>query len=189
MNNVSLVNPFLEYAEDVSPAPDFPTKPPHFTRVTDTTTYTKFHRKDGFQTNTSTRRLPLRYRITPRSVKSHLEWTTNPEWGGLISFCGTERKAQREIEWRQRNGRRDITAYTVSTEGLSWREVEWDPWTKLNVLADEGMDVMVFKATELIQKMGLQEGLKDKVKLGAMDEWLALEWIPSEMVVKREVFS
>ncbi len=66
--------------------------------------------------------------------------------------------------------------------------MEWNPWTTLNALTDEDGNVMIFKATEVIQKMGLLEGLKSEAKWGAMDEWLALEWIPRDMTVQMQRF-
>lgn len=62
--------------------------------------------------------------------------------------------------------------------------MEWNPWTTFDVLTDDDGKVMIFRATELIQEMGLQDRLKSVAKWGAKDEWLALEWIPMDMVVQ-----
>lgn len=102
--------------------------------------------------------------MTPESVKAHLEWAAGPEWGGLISLCGTEEKALREVAWRRRKQRDGITAYKISTDKLSWRKMEWNPWTTFDALTDEDGDVMIFRATELIQKMGLHDGLKSEAQ-------------------------
>lgn len=61
--------------------------------------------------------------------------------------------------------------------------MHWNDQITLDVLMDPDQDVMVFKATELIQKLGLQGQLKEKILRGAQDEWTALEWIPTEMIV------
>ena len=64
----------------------------------------------------------------------------------------------------------------------------WNPSTTFDALVDEVVNVMIFKATELIWKMGLRDGLKEEAKWAAKDEWLALEWIPRDMIVQEEKF-
>ena len=156
--------------------------------MTDNTSFINFDPKGGLNCETSTIFLPFNHRITPRSLKTHLEWDAIVEWKGPITLCGTAEKVSREVEWRLKKRRKGITAYEVSMAKLSWRKVVWN-WTTFSALTDEDGIVMIFKAIEPIQKMGIQESLKEKARLGTMDECIALEWIPREMIVQKREFS
>jgi hypothetical protein len=138
----------------------YPPKPDEFIRITDNRTAIKFGcygdkpTKEivGFDVGYSTRFIKLCHRLTPYSVRCHLELSPLCEWKGLISVCGTSNKARREIEWRVRHQRQDITT------------------------------VIFIKATELIQAFGLRGNIKEGAEYGAKDEWFALEWIPFDMI-------
>lgn len=39
----------------------------------------------------------------------------------------------------------------------------WGTWMRFDALTGEDGDVMIFRASELIQKMGLHDGLKSEV--------------------------
>jgi hypothetical protein len=105
-------------------------------------------------------------------------------------MCGTDAKAKREVAWRQRTKRANIVASFISTDELHWQTLQWSDNVTINVLTDKGSGpVCFFKATELIQKLGLSQRLKDKVIGGAPDKWLALEWIPRRMIRHIQTFS
>jgi hypothetical protein len=170
----------------------YPPKPDVFIRVTDNQTAIKFGcygdepTKDviGFDVGYSTRFIELCHRLTPYSVRCHLEFSPLCEWKGLISVCGTSKKAGREIEWRARQKRRDITAFHISTAKLRWTTLNLTSTTKINALAngDYNEPVIFIKATELIQVLGLRGNIKEAAEYGAKDEWFALEWIPLDMI-------
>jgi hypothetical protein len=171
-------------------AVQYPLRPAQFIRITDTKSFVKYgyagHDPDpaaGFDVGYSTRYIALSHRLTPASVKAHLEWSPCVDWKGLISLCGTEQKARREKEWRAQKCREDVKAYHISTQALRWTTFQWSDTITLDVLVDDSEDVMIFAATQLIQKLGLSGSLKWEAREGARDEWLALEWIPRSMVI------
>ena len=47
---------------------------------------------------------------------------------------------------------------------------------------DYNEPVVFIKAPELVQKLGLGGALKPEAEDGAQDEWLALEWMPRDMI-------
>ena len=84
-------------------------------------------------------------------------------------------------------GRQNIEVFQIDTTDLLWKTQRWDQNTQISYLGDENDDVMIFKATELMNVFNLSSGLylTDRaVVLGATDEWLALEWIPQSMVTR-----
>ena len=165
-----------------------PFKPRSLFRITDSSSFTKFDDHEGFNTKISSIFVPFDHRFTPAFIKDYFEWSSLPEWLGLFSLSGTQKKAEREVAWRQSHGRKNIMKYEVCLDRLSWKELPWN-WTTLWVLTDIKQQVMIFKATELIEKLGLRGKLKQKAELGATDEWIALEWIPRDMVVWEWQFS
>ncbi len=143
----------------------------------------------GFDVGYSTQCIELCHRITPHSVRCHLEWSPVCDWKGLISVCSTQDKARREIGWREKK-RRSVTAFEISTEELHWRTLNLTSTTTINVLAsdDYNCPVIFLKATDLISVLGLAGKLKRKAENGAKDEWFALEWIPRHMITRLNDF-
>ena len=167
----------------VNAAHEYAIKPKRLIRITDSESFIKYSPESGFDVDYSSRYVGrFCNRLTVHSVTHHLEWSHLTEWKGLISLCGTERKAQREIEWRRRKRRGDITTYYISTVELSWKTLQWNDQITIDVLVDPSEEVMVFKATELIQKLGLGTALRPEVRAGVRDEWMAWEWIPKGLI-------
>lgn len=102
----------------------------------------------------------------------------------MISVRGTLEKAGREIQWRTRKNRRDVTAFEISTTGLEWTTLDLTATTKINVLATDayGEPVVFIKAAELIEVLGLRRRIDQAAEYGAKDEWVALEWMPLDMI-------
>lgn len=170
----------------------YPPKPNGFIRITDNKSFIKFgcygsepsEDHVGFDIGYSTRFIELCHRLTPYSVKCHLEWSSLCDWKGLISVCGTLEKARREVKWRKGKNRHGITAFEISTTELRWTTKDLTPTTKINVLASDAYNepVIFIKATEIIQVLGLSGNINKAAESGAKDEWFALEWIPLDMI-------
>ena len=166
-----------------------PPIPSEFWRITDDQTFINFDSEQGFNCLTSTQCMSFNQRITPWSVRDHLENGRQCEWKGLISLAGTFEKARKEIQWRlsKYKRRHNVLAYKISTSGLKWATIPWneEEGITFKYLIDEDETVMIFKATDLIQQLGLSDCLELKIKIAAKDEWLALEWIPRPMIERR----
>lgn len=171
----------------------YPSIPNEFIRITDEKSFIKFGcygsepTKDhvGFDVGYSTQFIELCHRLTPYSVKCHLEWSILCEWKGLISVCGSPKKAGQEVQWREKKNRQNITAFKISTTALRWTSLDLTTTTKINVLASDAYNepVVFIKATELIRALGLNGKIDKVAERGAKDEWFALEWIPLDMIV------
>ncbi|KAG8532424.1 uncharacterized protein KY384_002909 [Bacidia gigantensis] len=165
-----------------------PPIPDELWRIEDDLTFIKYDNDDdqGFNCFTSTQCMAFNQRITPLSVKDHLENGQSIVWKGLISL-GTFDKARREIEWRERLHHKSIWAYKIETAGLQWESMVWNQQQNISLryLTDGSADIMIFKASELIQALGLSGNIKREAELGAVDEWLALEWVPKSMILER----
>jgi hypothetical protein len=173
----------------------YPPKPEKFIRITDNMSAIQFgcygskppsppDDSVGFDVGYSTRFIQLCHRLTSHSVRCHLDWSPLCEWKGLISVCSTEEKAEKEIQWRLRKKRLNITKFEISTRELQWTTLKLSSDKEINVLASNNYNepVIFIKATELIQALGLTGTLKPEAEGGARNEWLALEWIPKDMV-------
>ena len=153
-------------------------------RVTDSESYIKCE-KGEFNWPTSPRYIAFPHRLTPSTVTSHLLWSPSYEWSGLFSLCGSEEKENREVAWRRKQGRRNISVHRINNSDLDWKTIRWNDQIELNYLTDKNEEVMIFKATDLIAAFGLLAeiwGTDKAVISGATDEWLALEWIPRELI-------
>ena len=190
--DLRLRNPFLNAS--------YGPKPPRFIRITDDKSFIKpeipgptgdANPDVGFEVGYSTQYIDFCHRLTPFSVFRHLTWSPLCEWKGLISMCGTDAKAEREVAWRQKKDSRNICASFICTNELHWQTLQWNDKTTIDVLLDIGSEpVYFFKATELIEKFGLRNlGLGDKIIGCAHDEWLALEWIPKRIIYQTKMLS
>ncbi|KAH8708417.1 hypothetical protein GQ44DRAFT_777191 [Phaeosphaeriaceae sp. PMI808] len=178
-------------ASDVALA--YPSRPNEFIRITDDKSFIKFGyygsepTKDhvGFDVGYSTRFIELCHRLTPYSVKCHLEWSMSCNWKGLISVCGSPEKADQEVRWRKKKNRQNITSFKISTTALRWTTLDLTTTTKIDVLTSDAYNesVVFIKATELIRALGLNGNIDKGAEYGAKDEWFALEWIPLDMIV------
>ena len=169
-----------------------PLKPNMFMRVTDDESHIKFVPEQGFLWPITTHSLDLCYRIAPSKVINHLLWTRGNEWTGLFSLCATTERKTSEVDWRLRDRHSGIKVWYIDTSELTWRSACWNSCTFINYLSDYDNKVMIFKATELIDKFGLMANVSEMdriVLLAARDEWFALEWIPSGMVIHVERLS
>lgn len=161
-------------------------------RVTDDGSYIKFVPEQGFLWPTTTQNLEIGQRITPSTVMNHLLWRRGLAWSGLFSLCGTTEKTDREVDWRMRDRRSNVKVWYIDTSQLRWKTAFLNGSTFINYLGTYNDEVMVFKATELMNTFGLSATLlaTDRaVFLAARDEWIALEWIPSGMVIGFEQWS
>jgi hypothetical protein len=161
----------------------YPLQTPTFFRITHSQSLIPFSPASGFKTtHASECLLPLNQRLNRYVLICHLGLSPECEWSPYISVYATEEKALLEIDRRLSEGGRNVVRYEVDTGGLKWITLRTEDCIAFNVLIREDRDALVLfvSAREVIWKFGLVGELSPAV---ARDEWLALEWIPRDMVI------
>jgi hypothetical protein len=108
-------------------------------------------------------------------------------------MCATEQKKCREVNWRQLKRRTSICAYTIDASEMQWGRIRPSPIISIDCLwcrRKKTFEFTVFiSAQHLIDVLDVRSRIKsEKALLGAKDEWLAVQFIPLNMIRQVEPF-
>jgi len=146
--------------------------------------------KVGFDVGYSLSFIDLSHRLSPHVMACYLNWEAR-DGLGLISLSGNKAQCKQEVKKSGLGGE----AFGIDVGALEWKRVKMGG-REIEVLASsslgsgrdngdgEGEEVVIIKATELIEKLGISAEVSVAARWGVRDEWFALEWIPRDMVRK-----
>jgi hypothetical protein len=192
------------------PPPIFPAnKPDVFYRVTDSSSHFQFGKvvRTGASSphvafsidgeNPCFKHGPLYYTIEEQTILFHLQDKSRTEeeyeneWRWFIAAYDNTDAARKKAQKRKVMGKKEVKIWQIDGKWLYWKkdkltktqedgqevEIEIDVLTDFS--SDFGYPVLFVSVVELVSKLDLKESLKGRNVNG---EWLAVGWIPMELV-------